>query len=248
MVPQGESRNERTRTDRPGVDLVMMDAVDLAAAIRDKRVSCREVMQAHLDQIDRFNPAVNAVVSLVGRDALMQQAAKRDEQLARGECMGWMHGFPHAVKNLAPTRGIRTTLGSPLFENEVPAEDALFVERLRRNGAILIGKTNVPEFGMGSHTYNSVFGTPGTPTIRRSRRAVAAAVRRSRSPSAWFRSPMAAISAAHSATRQPGTPCSGSALPGTGSHMAGAGCVRAATGDRRADGKDRRGYWRCCFP
>lgn len=157
--PQGESQMSAPARTGPVSDIVMLDAVDLATAIREKRVSCREVMQAHLDQIERFNPAVNAVVSLLGRDVLMQQAAERDTQLARSEYLGWMHGFPHAVKDLAPARGIRTTLGSPIFANQIPAEDAIFVERLRRNGAILIGKTNVPEFGMGSHTYNPVFGT-----------------------------------------------------------------------------------------
>src|SRR5208282_2398052 len=97
------------------------------------------------------------IVSLQPRPALLQQAEERDRELARGQRRGWMHGFPHAVKDLAPTRGLRTTSGSALLDT-VPGEDAIFVERIRNSGAIIIGKTNVPEFGMGSQTYNSIFG------------------------------------------------------------------------------------------
>ena len=139
-------------------ELVMMDALDLSNAIKSKQASCREVMAAYLDHIERLNPKVNAIVSLQDRDGLMKQSAERDAQLARGERLGWMHGFPHAVKDLAPTKGIRTTWGSPLTDM-VPDHDAIFVERLKKNGAIIIGKTNAPEFGFGSQTYNTVFGT-----------------------------------------------------------------------------------------
>ncbi|HZC45254.1 MAG TPA: amidase [Candidatus Acidoferrum sp.] len=138
---------------------VTLDAVALSSAIKSKQVSCVEVMDAYLDQIDRLNPRVNAIVSLEPRERLLEQAKTRDEQLARGEYLGWMHGFPHAVKDLEPTAGIRTTMGSPLFKNFVPHTDSIMVERIRRAGAIIIGKTNVPEFGLGSQTYNSVFGT-----------------------------------------------------------------------------------------
>ena len=93
----------------PVSEIVMMSGSDLSAAIKAKRISCREVMAAYLDHIERVNPTVNAIVSLVDRDTLMAQAAERDAQLARGEYLGWMHGFPHAVKDLALTRGIRTT-------------------------------------------------------------------------------------------------------------------------------------------
>jgi amidase len=144
-------------------DIVLMDARALAESIRARRVSCVEVMTAYLDHIDRFNPLVNAIVSLQDRDSLLRQAAERDGELARGEYRGWMHGLPHAVKDLALTRGIRTTWGSPIFADFVPDADAIFVERLRRAGAILIGKTNTPEFGLGSHTYNPVFGTTLNP-------------------------------------------------------------------------------------
>ena len=139
-------------------DIVALDACALSEAIRTRRVSCREVMQATLAQIDRLNPEYNAIVSLQPEEGLLAQADERDRQLARGEWLGWMHGFPQAIKDLAFTKGIRTTLGSPLLQDLVPQEDAIIVERARRAGAIVIGKTNVPEFGLGSQTYNHVFG------------------------------------------------------------------------------------------
>ena len=140
-------------------EIVNLDAVALSRAIKAKQVSCVEVMNAYLDQIERLNPRVNAIVSLRPREDLLKEAADRDAQIARGEYLGWMHGFPHAVKDLEPTRGIRTTMGSPLFKNFFPRDDSILVERLRHAGAIIIGKTNVPEFGLGSQTYNPVFGT-----------------------------------------------------------------------------------------
>jgi amidase len=140
-------------------EIVTLDAVALANTIKSRQVSCVEVMEAHLDQIDRMNPRVNAIVSLQPRDVLLAQAQTLDGQLARGEYLGWMHGLPHAIKDLEPTAGIRTTLGSPLFRDFIPKTDSIMVERIKRAGAIIIGKTNVPEFGMGSQTYNPVFGT-----------------------------------------------------------------------------------------
>ena len=140
-------------------EIVLLDALDLSSAIKAREVSCAQVMNAYLDHIERFNPIVNAIVSLQDREQLVAQAKNRDAQLARGEYLGWMHGFPHAIKELEPTKGIRTTLGSPLFKNFVPKNDSILVERIKRAGAIIIGKTNVPEFGLGSHSYNSVFGT-----------------------------------------------------------------------------------------
>jgi amidase len=139
--------------------IVQLDACALSRQIHSRSISCQEVMSAYLDQIERLNPHVNAIVSLRPQEELQHEADKADAMLARGESAGWMHGFPHAVKDLAATRGIRTTRGSPLFANVVPEQDALFVERIRQAGAIIIGKTNVPEFGLGSHTYNPVFGT-----------------------------------------------------------------------------------------
>lgn len=146
-----------------GLDLPDLSAAELSAAIRARRVSCREVMAAHLDRIDRRNPAINAIVSLRDRDDLLAEADARDAELVHGHWRGWMHGLPHAVKDMAATAGLRTTLGSPLLSDFVPRQDAYFVERLRAAGAILIGKTNVPEFGLGSQSYNPVFGVTRNP-------------------------------------------------------------------------------------
>ena len=142
----------------PLPELVALGAMELSQKIKTKQVSCVEVMQTYLAHIERINPKVNAIVSLQPTDVLLQQARERDAQLARGEYLGWMHGFPHAVKDLVATKGIRTSNGSPLFDT-VPEHDHLLVERLRRAGVILIGKTNVPELGFGSQSYNPVFGT-----------------------------------------------------------------------------------------
>jgi amidase len=138
--------------------IVARDAVALSRAIAAKQVSCVEVMNAYLDRIDALNPTVNAIVSLVDRGDLIRQAKQRDDELAAGKIRGWMHGFPHAVKDLTATKGIRTTQGSRIFKDFVPTADAIMVERLRSAGAIIIGKTNTPEFGLGSNTYNDVFG------------------------------------------------------------------------------------------
>ena len=140
-------------------DITALDACALAKVIRAGQVSCVEVMTAYLDRIERFNPKVNAIVSLQDRGDLMRQARERDEELARGQYRGWMHGFPQAIKDLAATKGIRTTHGTPFLKDFVPEADAIFVERMKQAGAIIIGKTNTPEMGLGSHTYNSVFGT-----------------------------------------------------------------------------------------
>jgi amidase len=144
-------------------DIVMMDARALAAAIAGKKLSCVEVMTAYLDHIARLNPTVNAIVALQDRAGLLAQARERDAQVARGEIMGPLHGFPHAVKDLQPVKGIRSTSGSPILKDFVPSHDALVVERMRAAGAIFIGKTNVPEFGLGSHTYNPVYGATRNP-------------------------------------------------------------------------------------
>lgn len=139
-------------------DIVMMDAALLESTIRSRRVSCVEVMTAYLDHIENLNPKVNAIVALQDRAGLLAQARECDAQLARGELMGPLHGFPHAVKDLQPVKGIRSTSGSPILKDFVPTADSLMVERLRKAGAIIVGKTNTPEFGLGSHTYNPVYG------------------------------------------------------------------------------------------
>jgi amidase len=139
-------------------NIVMMDAGALAEAIVSRAVSCVEVMTAYLDHIEAINPKVNAIVALQDRKHLMAQAQERDAQVARGEIMGPLHGFPHAVKDLAWVKGIVSTSGSPILKEFIPPQDSLPVERLRAAGAIFIGKTNAPEFGLGSHTYNPVYG------------------------------------------------------------------------------------------
>lgn len=139
-------------------DIVLMDAALLSQTIHSRKVSCVEVMRAYLDHIDQINPKVNAIVALQEREPLLAQAGERDAQLARGESMGILHGFPHAVKDLQAVKGMRMTLGSPILKNFVPAADGLMVGRLRGAGAIFVGKTNTPEFGLGSHTYNAVYG------------------------------------------------------------------------------------------
>ena len=140
-------------------DPLECSATELSRRIRQHEISCRELMQHTLERVRLLNPRFNALVSLQDGDDLLQQADQRDAQLGRGERCGWMHGFPLAVKDLSAVRGLPTTRGSPLFKNNVPDFDALFVQRMKQAGAIVIGKTNTPEFGLGSHTYNTVFGT-----------------------------------------------------------------------------------------
>ena len=135
-------------------------ARDLATAIRTRELSAREVMQAHLDQIDRFNPAVNAIVSLDG-DAAMAAADLADRQLADGAPLGALHGLPMAHKDTHLTGELRTTFGSPVHAGFVPDKDELIIERLHTAGILTTGKTNVPEFAAGSHTFNPVFGATG---------------------------------------------------------------------------------------
>jgi amidase len=151
------------RQARPsGAELCLLGAVDLAALIRTKRVSAREVMTAHLAQIDRLNPKVNAIVTLVA-DRAMAGAAAADEAIARARPAGVLHGLPVAHKDLFDTAGIRTTRGSRFFRDHVPSIDALIVERIRAAGAVTLGKTNTPEFGAGSQTFNEVFGATRNP-------------------------------------------------------------------------------------
>ncbi|MFT5561851.1 MAG: amidase [Litorivivens sp.] len=120
-----------------------------------------ELMQHTLDRISRLNPGVNAIVNLAQAEPLLAEAKAADEALGKGEYRGWMHGFPHAVKDLANVRGFVTSFGSPLCKNNVAVQDDLAVQRIRQQGAIFIGKTNVPEFGLGSQSYNSVYGATG---------------------------------------------------------------------------------------
>lgn len=147
--------------------IVTLSACALSEAIAARHLSCREVMAAYLDRIESVNPAVNAIVALQPRERLLGEADHHDALLARGERLGWMHGFPIAVKDLSQTAGIVTTMGSPIFRTHVPQTDGVVVSRMKRAGAIVIGKTNTPEFGLGSHTFNEVYGTTSNPYNRR---------------------------------------------------------------------------------
>jgi len=143
-------------------DLCFLTATELAHLIHTKQLSAREVMEAHLVQIAQVNPKVNAIVTLLP-DLAMAGAKQADEHLARGEPIGPLHGLPIAHKDLVATKGIRTTQGSPIFKDHVPDFDELLIERLKQGGAITIGKTNTPEFGAGSQTFNEVFGATLNP-------------------------------------------------------------------------------------
>lgn len=140
------------------MNITDLTAHALSAAIRSRQVSCREVMQATLARIAAVNPRHNAIVGLRDGDQLLQEADGCDAALASGLPVGWMHGLPQAIKDIAPTAGLRTTSGSPLLRDFVPAQDGLMVQRMRAAGCIIVGKTNTPEFGLGSHTFNEVYG------------------------------------------------------------------------------------------
>jgi len=169
-------------------EIWFLTATELASCIRAKDLSAKEVMEAHLAQIERVNPKVNAIVTLLPEKAL-EQASAADENLVRGKYAGPLHGLPIAHKDLIPTRGIRTTSGSLAFRDFVPQVDGLIVERLKQAGAITIGKTNTPEFGAGSQTFNEVFGEG------------AAAGQQWPLPAECCRSQMEAIWAVHCATQ-----------------------------------------------
>src|SRR5260370_42180646 len=131
----------------PESEICFLSARQMADFIRRKKLSAREAMQAHLKQIQRVNPKVNAIVTLVPEDQLMAQALAADEATAKGNSKGPLHGLPVGVKDLHATEGIRTTFGSPLYAEDIPNFDCLIAEREKNAGAIVIGKTNVPEWG-----------------------------------------------------------------------------------------------------
>jgi amidase len=143
-------------------ELCFMTATELAARIRRKDVSARELLQANLAQIERVNPRLNAIVTLVA-DKAMADAGRADDATARGGPLGPLHGLPIAHKDLVDTAGIRTTRGSPFYRDNVPTRDAAIVTRLKAAGVVTIGKTNTPEFGAGSHTFNPIFGATRNP-------------------------------------------------------------------------------------
>jgi amidase len=144
-------------------DLCFTSAVDLARLIQARKVSAREVMAAHLEQIARVNPKVNAIVAKLPDERCLALADEADRRTAKGAKLPPLHGLPIAFKDLQPAVGFPFARGSPIFKDDMPAADAVLVERLKNAGAIPIGKTNTPEFGMGSHTYNKVYGTTFNP-------------------------------------------------------------------------------------
>ena len=143
-------------------ELCFLSAVELARRIRTREVSALDVLRAHVAQIERTNPAVNAIVTKTFEQAEVDARAI-DARFARGEDPGPLAGLPVAHKDLVPTKGVRTTFGSPLFADFVPDADGLVVERLKAAGAVTVGKTNTPEFGAGSQTFNPVFGATRNP-------------------------------------------------------------------------------------
>jgi len=144
-------------------DLCFMSGRELADFIRTRKVSAREVMAAFLKQINRVNPQINAIVAKLDDDRCLALAEDADRRAARGERLGPLHGLPIAIKDLEAAVGFPWTRGSVIFKNDMPAEDTVLVGRLRKAGVLPIGKTNTPEFGMGSHTYNNVYGTTVNP-------------------------------------------------------------------------------------
>ncbi|MFM9977133.1 MAG: amidase [Sphingomonadaceae bacterium] len=135
----------------------------MSTRIKAKQVSCLEVMDAYLAQIKRYNPRVNAIVAMVDEGKLRKEARERDRQLARGEYLGWMHGMPQAIKDTSHAKGLVYTTGSPILKGYVSTFDSVIAERAKNAGAIIIGKTNVPEYALGSNTFNPVYGTTWNP-------------------------------------------------------------------------------------
>jgi amidase len=142
--------------------LTDLSADELSTQLRSGQVSAREVMGAYLERISALNPKHNAIVNLADGDELLALASTKDDEFTRartsGEAVGWMHGMPQAIKDLTDAAGFPTTLGSPLLANAVAKNDSLMVQRMKAAGCIVMGKTNAPEFGLGSHTFNEVFG------------------------------------------------------------------------------------------
>jgi amidase len=163
----GEKENSNMRNTElmqtPSEGICFTEVTALVELLRTKKVSAVEVMKAHLSQIASVNARVNAIVTLVDEEQLLREAQSADDALANGNWLGPLHGLPIGVKDLNATKGIRTTYGSPLLKDDIPKTDCLLVEREKKAGGIVIGKTNVPEFGLGSQTFNPVFGATRNP-------------------------------------------------------------------------------------
>jgi amidase len=163
----GEKENSNMRNTElmqtPSEGICFTEVTALVELLRTKKVSAVEVMKAHLSQIASVNARVNAIVTLVDEEQLLREAQSADDALANGNWLGPLHGLPIGVKDLNATKGTRTTYGSPLLKDDIPKTDCLLVEREKKAGGIVIGKTNVPEFGLGSQTFNPVFGATRNP-------------------------------------------------------------------------------------
>lgn len=157
------TRRVRAGGAPPAGEIPQWSARDIVAAIAARQVSAVEVLEAFGARIDRINPALNAIVGIVPRDRLVAQAQAADRQVAAGRPLGALHGLPHAVKDLESVAGLPWTMGSPLFAQRIATHDGLVAERLRHAGVIFVGKTNTPEFGLGSHTFNPVWGITRNP-------------------------------------------------------------------------------------
>lgn len=140
-------------------ELFEQNALELAAQLRARKISAEELMRATLARIEQVNPVVNAVISQIPEEEALRMARQSDKTLAESGPVGPLHGLPMAIKDLEETAGLLSSYGSPLFKENIPTADSLMVARLRAAGALIIGKTNVPEFGFGSQTYNTLFGT-----------------------------------------------------------------------------------------
>ncbi len=136
-------------------DIARLSASELRRRIGQRELSPVEVVEACLEQVERYNGTINAVVTL--NEQALDEAWNLEQQAARGEAMGVLHGLPVGIKDITPVAGLRTTYGSPLYADHVPEEDALVVERLRAAGAVILGKTNTPEFAAGGNTFNEIF-------------------------------------------------------------------------------------------
>ena len=135
-----------------------LNASELSEQIQARTLSCVEVMQAYLQRIEALNPACNAIVNLAPAETLMAQARACDEALSRGESRGWLHGIPQAIKDTGHALGFPSTQGSRVLATHMPSQDSIITERMKAAGCIVIGKTNMPELGLGSHTFNTLFG------------------------------------------------------------------------------------------
>ncbi|HYP86136.1 amidase [Variovorax sp.] len=154
VAPAAVARPQAETAD----DIVELTATRLSQAIQARELSCVEVLEAFQAQIDRLNPIVNALVAPADPDALRARARALDKQMQRGERLGPLHGFPQAPKDIMPAAGMVTTRGSPIFAGQVTRTDAVIFERMRAAGALFVARSNSPEFGLGGHTYNPVYG------------------------------------------------------------------------------------------